>query len=1174
MCIASERMPVARCLPFAAWSILLVVAALTTSPPRVWSQAVQMSACEARNVLPAPPEQSAAWTAPPTKLSKTLVSATVHLFQLGLADPRGCEYREIEVLVGGYAPEWKDAVVRTHGWVIPAAPKQPQRFGVCWNGLVYPLTSIGKTADLRTDALAAAKAEKQTNQGITGWYWMGHHEQRHLCNPNEARAVSHESPLPTKACLLLRLGEVELAENLWRHWTETLPKDTAIDKPATANRQHVRDPYVVLANCWALALLDRARAAHLRADDRLALDAAETLARIRPAARAEARRRGFAQEEMEDSVLTRDFDGGILTDQRRRAKDRRQKAGPAVRADEYPDPAKFWERFRHQLDRCPDRSHRIAFLIRQMEEVSSHEDPGNLLITTSQGMFSGVIPMVDHDPAKHPIPLLLAAEGDDAVEPLLACLERDDRLTRWRPYVESFPVGVTVLAKGALEQTLKLPLPEFKADGAESDNGSESREAIVARVRTYWNRYKGMPLADRWYGILIDDRAREQWLAAARTIVQPANVPVTLDSVRYGVRDDLVRDRGKIHGDPLRNKSGPSVAELMTKRVNALNAPYYELLARRRKRGEQQDKWGEEVNDQREELHQREYDCWASVGQGCDMALCLAPWDPAAALPVLRKQTDLCSRLTVEVVGDPLLYDFQGCLLQLLVARIDIGDLNALDEYVAWVRSVKPDSMPGTRAFPDTRQRLGKTFAPLWQHADHAAIAEAAQWLFNSTESPFNPMIRPENDTDGETSLEPLRSPLLALPAFRKQVARLLEDRRNAGQVEVISNEEIRTSLQSDQSLTTSTVPNDPLCPPPGTKAAFRVCDLCAYGLSTMDGVPKCELFWPKKERDRAVEACAAFLRQYGHRFRPAPQTYPFGDPYQVRLALPIRDRPATPEDVRRGEAIFSFAGQGTVRVCRMPRLPLAARWTTWKDHPVLREVWDEAAPNKWRKTVGYEQDGIVWQAEEVRSGNRWRRYYGFVGRYGVAKVPAEEIEFPAHAASTVGLRQDCSAMDYVPLDGAFDVGWTTPGTAPGAVYRIGTPLVCRMLVRNRTGLERTLPPLTRGDMDARPSADAVAIEVHLCRMEPLAWSNEHTKEPWAPLVPRKPERLIFNQPKRALAPGEEFAVLRCDLNEQFGPLRPGAYGFRMKLVGNKKTRSAAGPDVFFMLMQSEPKSP
>ena len=41
-------------------------------------------------------------------------------------------------------------------------------------------------------------------------------------------------------------------------------------------------------------------------------------------------------------------------------------------------------------------------------------------------------------------------------------------------------------------------------------------------------------------------------------------------------------------------------------------------------------------------------------------------------------------------------------------------------------------------------------------------------------------------------------------------------------------------------------------------------------------------------------------------------------------------------------------------------------------------------------------QDGVVWQAEEVWQDGKWVRYYGFIGRYVVAKVPAAEVEVVA----------------------------------------------------------------------------------------------------------------------------------------------------------------------------------
>ena len=51
----------------------------------------------ARKVMPDPPNQGAPWTPPATKLPRSLVEATALLFESGVADPRGCDYREIEV---------------------------------------------------------------------------------------------------------------------------------------------------------------------------------------------------------------------------------------------------------------------------------------------------------------------------------------------------------------------------------------------------------------------------------------------------------------------------------------------------------------------------------------------------------------------------------------------------------------------------------------------------------------------------------------------------------------------------------------------------------------------------------------------------------------------------------------------------------------------------------------------------------------------------------------------------------------------------------------------------------------------------------------------------------------------------------------------------------------------
>ena len=69
--------------------------------------------------LPDPPRQKEPWTPPETRLPRFLVAATATLFDQGLADPRGCEYRSIEITAGSV---WggRGAIASTNGWVLPA----------------------------------------------------------------------------------------------------------------------------------------------------------------------------------------------------------------------------------------------------------------------------------------------------------------------------------------------------------------------------------------------------------------------------------------------------------------------------------------------------------------------------------------------------------------------------------------------------------------------------------------------------------------------------------------------------------------------------------------------------------------------------------------------------------------------------------------------------------------------------------------------------------------------------------------------------------------------------------------------------------------------------------------------------------------------------------------------
>ena len=90
--------------------------------------------------VPVPPEQSQPWTPPPTKLAPVVVSAITELFDEGLSDPRGCEYREIEIT-------WGESTIKTHGWVLPGSENQAVCRRVEWPGLSVEIDGEARIAE-------------------------------------------------------------------------------------------------------------------------------------------------------------------------------------------------------------------------------------------------------------------------------------------------------------------------------------------------------------------------------------------------------------------------------------------------------------------------------------------------------------------------------------------------------------------------------------------------------------------------------------------------------------------------------------------------------------------------------------------------------------------------------------------------------------------------------------------------------------------------------------------------------------------------------------------------------------------------------------------------------------------------------------------------------------------
>jgi hypothetical protein len=352
--------------------------------------------------IPDPPARRDPWTPPATKLPRFLVEATATLCEQGLADPRGCEYRSILLELEPNAPALADVEPPSlHGWVMPAKVQGGPRFAVGWDGLVYPLAAIGPVADLDLDIQMLIEAREQAMAAEPS-------EFRYRSFQSEpgrgiGSVVSQDYFGPMKVILLLRLGRADLAERVWATSTGWTPDRGKFD----LTRYGVS--YLTLASDWAWSQLDRGIRAHSHKEDPLALASLHELARICPLIEAKALEMGFPRRIQESGIQIAgvppevrippylDFLGpfpALLADQERRAKE------PPAEAD---------------IAKIADQSARIKALIRSFDQV----DGSNL--TTIFG---------HPDLAESPVIKALIEEGDAAIEPLLDCLEHDDRLTR------------------------------------------------------------------------------------------------------------------------------------------------------------------------------------------------------------------------------------------------------------------------------------------------------------------------------------------------------------------------------------------------------------------------------------------------------------------------------------------------------------------------------------------------------------------------------------------------------------------------------------------------------------------------------------------------------------------------------------------------------------------------
>ena len=417
--------------------------------------AIRSSPPKAVGLLPRPPRQDEPWTPPRTRLPESIIEAARVLFEQGFADPRGCEYREIEL--PGEAESYRNGdppTPATHAWVIPAGDSDSPRYAVAWNGLVYPLARLGPSADLEADVRALVNPPAAGTRSPVRPDPRSSSSSIHSAAFDNLMTASQLGVAPAKVVLLLRLGRADLADALWQAEMSQAPG--AIKGGPEVGRTW----YALLTSAWVWALLDRAARAHSRGDDPFALASFRDLARIKP--------------RIDDKIGDPRFFTG----------DRRQRGLPIMLDLRFlarlPEFVADQERRTREPRRTPglearfeNRAARIAALILDLDQISGalHMLPGS------------------HNLSDDPVVQAIIREGDDAVGPLLECLERDTRLTRnvdrddRHPSRNLYIQGVDEAAFAALCSILGTRNFGPAVDEYRAASGRKARTAAAAEIR-------------------------------------------------------------------------------------------------------------------------------------------------------------------------------------------------------------------------------------------------------------------------------------------------------------------------------------------------------------------------------------------------------------------------------------------------------------------------------------------------------------------------------------------------------------------------------------------------------------------------------------------------------------------------------------------------------------------
>lgn len=967
---------------------------------------------------------------------REVVQAAKALFAAGWADPRAGEYRDIVIPPTTVVPPLmgEESPVSTRGWVLPRANDSTQQYAVAWNGLVYPVLSIGAKADVAMDVERALKeAEVSPYPGETG--------------------IVPDRVSLGKVVMLLRLGMTAEAGKMWKRWL------SAAEGPSIQEERP--GLFSLLALEWLSSQNERAVGAHVRGQPKLALAYLKLLEAAQKRLKEQAARyeivtitrdpdTGREREELDMTFLWQVPD--LIADNQRRIREN------IASRPEIADP-----------DTVADKKERIALLIRDLEVVD-----GRLIMTPGYLSFSF-----------DPVVKALVAQGEEAVVPLLDALENDARLTdsvdessgwAWTPSRQRVVrVEEPILSSLAGILRSRDQFPALKAPYLRMTPlpGALPAKELAGVIRAYWEKYRGKPMVERWYGLLADDNAgAKAWAEAASDLILRESEPIPVYNEFAYPGDKTAQMRGEV----LRNAKMPSISELMDKRLR-------------------------QVCDRIE----GKKDLW-DVAAIKTLARSLAVWDGANHLAALKWHSGELEKVARRN-GD----FSQSDLISAYLDRVDAGDMDALDDYSAWLKKQDYDNL--------SRFSSPVLFAPIWLHPDDPTMVKLAEWLFGSPESPW---VKSCQTKDLLWLAKAARSPLVAAPSFRS----LLLDQ--------LKNTTVLGDSKTDGSSQTIVLP---WADGTGSRSVerVRVCDAIANALASVRGVPEFSLDWAREPRDWAIDEIAEFVKRYGDRwsyiYEPDGWLRGRAVPVETVLKFPELSHPASRDEVERTEAIFSNEGAEGRKLWPLPEVPdrqspapgskTEAYWITLKDYPKVT-INSGGTPE-------YDQKVDVWQAEETMVNGQMRRTFGVVAKNKIAAVDGSEIDFSS------GQLVDGWSV-YAVLEKMRDDGRFLPKYSPDEKLSV------IISARNQRGIPRRIPWLENRSQS--PSAADLGLEIkvsYFAGPEQALRDWEHTPA-WTSVSPRGPLVIETKGGDSLLDTLQSAQLFHFDVARMFDLTTPGFY--------------------------------